>query len=320
MEEHFGVGKFADVFHGQLALTRGASATLAMRIRHGKKELQKAMEKAPMDVPMHQKALSEAEEHKKQWRDVVCGVRISGVSQALHPFDLETGRSQSEEAATQKLTEVLEKGRALVVNAKLPHRAEKAIAKVMRLIPSMVSQLSFYHDYCAESVAELSLGLELTTLVHRVLLPGLYLRAVAGKARAAEQARELWTQAELWLSELTREGSPWQQLPADRKAAVLKVCNHCVQVFQRASSAVEGYNGKLSLFAMLWHQLPPARLRALTIVHNYWTKGEDGTTPAERLFGAPPQCLFTHLVEHVELPPRPAQRRPRKPRSEILLH
>ena len=76
------------------------------------------------------------------------------------------------------------------------------------------------------------------------------------------------------------------------------------------SSCVEGRNGHLSLWHHSWHHISQRKLSALTIVHNYFTKRPDGTTPAERFFKKKPQDLFAWLLEHVDLPVRPAAKRP----------
>ena len=54
--------------------------------------------------------------------------------------------------------------------------------------------------------------------------------------------------------------------------------------FQRTSSAVEGRNGWLSQMNHNGRGISPKRLKAQTVLHNYYLKREDGTTAAERLF------------------------------------
>ncbi|MCP4457984.1 MAG: hypothetical protein GY816_08170 [Cytophagales bacterium] len=57
-----------------------------------------------------------------------------------------------------------------------------------------------------------------------------------------------------------------------------------VSNFQRTSSAVEGRNGWLSQMHHNGRGLSPKRLKALTVLHNYYLKRTDGTTAAERAF------------------------------------
>ena len=76
-----------------------------------------------------------------------------------------------------------------------------------------------------------------------------------------------------------------------------------VRQFHRSSSAVEGRNGCL---AQLYHNgrgLTPQRLRAITVIHNFGLKHEDGTMAASRLFGTEFPELFSWVLEQMgELP------------------
>jgi hypothetical protein len=72
-----------------------------------------------------------------------------------------------------------------------------------------------------------------------------------------------------------------------------------VPINLRQSKAVEGRNGCL---AQLYHNgrgLTPQRLRALTVIHNYGLKHEEGTTSARRLFGTEHPELFSWLLEQM---------------------
>ena len=52
-----------------------------------------------------------------------------------------------------------------------------------------------------------------------------------------------------------------------------------------------------------------SRLCALTVIHNYLLRRSDGTTAAQRFFGACPADLFTTLCARI-----PPPTRPRKPK------
>ena len=53
----------------------------------------------------------------------------------------------------------------------------------------------------------------------------------------------------------------------------------------------------------------PRRRRALTVVHNYFSKRPDGLTPAQHFFGAQHENLFAWLLKRTRLPARPARKR-----------
>jgi len=84
-------------------------------------------------------------------------------------------------------------------------------------------------------------------------------------------------------------------------------------LFQRSSSCVEGRHGPLSLRHHHLHQLRPHKLKVLTILHNYLIRRPDGTTAAERFFGAQPADLFEYVLDRLDVPARPAA--PRSTRS-----
>ena len=84
-----------------------------------------------------------------------------------------------------------------------------------------------------------------------------------------------------------------------------KMAGECAQIFQRSSSCVEGRNAQLSLRHHGIHRLSNKCLKAQTIIHNYYTRNRDGTTPAERLFDSKHADLFGWLLEKMDYPARP---------------
>ncbi len=66
--------------------------------------------------------------------------------------------------------------------------------------------------------------------------------------------------------------------------------------FQRTSSAVEGRNGYLSGLHHSGRGFTEQTLKVLTIIHNFDTKRDNGTTAAHRLFGQPFPDLFEWIV------------------------
>src|SRR5262250_1311852 len=81
-----------------------------------------------------------------------------------------------------------------------------------------------------------------------------------------------------------------------------------VQVFARASSAVEGRNGYLSQMHHNQRGLPKRRYKVWTIVHNFDCRAVDGTTPASRFFRRPFPDLFEAVLSAIESLPQPRRR------------
>ena len=81
--------------------------------------------------------------------------------------------------------------------------------------------------------------------------------------------------------------------------------------FHRSSSAVEGRNGCLAQMYHCGRGLTQKRLAALTVIHNFGLKRTDGTTAAERFFGAQFPDLFEWLMEQMGPLPLPRKGRVR---------
>ena len=90
---------------------------------------------------------------------------------------------------------------------------------------------------------------------------------------------------------------------------LFSLAKECSQLFQRSSSCVEGRNSQLSLRHHSLHKLSNSKLLALTTIHNFFIKRNDGSTAAHRFFSLKPKDLFSWLLEHVSFPARPAQKR-----------
>ncbi len=68
---------------------------------------------------------------------------------------------------------------------------------------------------------------------------------------------------------------------------------------------MEGRNGHLALKHHALHQFTTRKLQALTVLHNYVMWRADGTTAAERFYGAAPRDCFTWLLDRLAVPARP---------------
>jgi len=111
---------------------------------------------------------------------------------------------------------------------------------------------------------------------------------------------------------LVRARSPdglWGTLSPEMQADLEQKAQLCADLFQRSSSCVEGRNGQLSLKHHALHRFTLRKLQALKVLHNYLARRPDGTTAAERFYGAPSRDLFAWLLDHIAIPSRPRSRR-----------
>jgi hypothetical protein len=184
----------------------------------------------------------------------------------------------------------------------------------IKALPAMVRTIAFFWTTVAAWLAKTPWPwpAERTALItawlREQLLPGLYLERLAAQASTAAARQRL---RDLAAEVLARARSPdgvWGTLSEPERQLVETQARRCADLFQRSSSCVEGHNGQLSLRHHALHRLTARKLGALRVLHNFLVQRPDGTTAAERFFGARPRPLFRWLLSHLPLPARP--RRP----------
>jgi hypothetical protein len=327
-EQGLGVPHSPDLFHGQHELTKGLAPTLAARTRQARRWL----EEAQGDRDAAQAAAAAAGQPRGPGRPVdhagrvqqaervvagmgryvgVCAGRqealraaVRGLGEDDHPVELTTGCPQDAAAVRGKLDQRLAAVERVAADAAASAMAGPAVKKVRRQVPGLVAAVAFFWVR-AEAAAVARFGPQAWGWA-QPLICGQYLRRVAGQGKGAERRRQLRELAE-------RLVAAARQAAGGAAAAGWEVAERWGREvagwFARSSSAVEGRNGQLALRYHSLHRLPDRKLQALTAVHNFWVKRGDGTTAAERFFGAPPADLFEYLVEHLPVPARPAKRR-----------
>lgn len=242
----------------------------------------------------------------------------AGISAVYHPYRLSDGQRQSPEAVEGALNAKFAAASAIARKAELPERCHAGIAKAQRVTSAMVETIRYVHAETTACLLALSLPDDLRTEVAERLVPSLYLNRVAGRAATAQERRRLTTAADTLRAPLLLPDHCLNSLPEERREEIQTAAETCADLFQRSSSCVEGRNGQLSLYHHRLHALRGDKLSALTAVHNYYVTREDGTTPAERFFGSPPDDMFDRLVKRMPMPPRPARKRTANSPSKTL--
>jgi len=334
VKSDLGVHHSPDVFHVQHEIVKGTSAVLASK----KKKAEKLLEQATEDVqscirnqekylqaqhgpgrpPQFDKRIEEslqnqettrknlesAESHQQQIKEA-----IQKIGNVYHPVNLETGEPRQADAVSQSLNDCFKEMETVASETKLLDRSLKKIQKAKRVIVDMVAAILFYHMSVQAKVEALCLPLKVEQAVMSTLIPGLYLKRVSKQAKRADDRRRLHEKSLDILKTLQEADSPFIGLSADELGLIEKVSEDCANLFQRSSSCVEGRNGQLSLRHHGLHRLSNRKLSALTVVHNYFIRRRDGTTPAERFFGTKPREMFDFLLSSIDLPGRPAKSR-----------
>jgi len=193
--------------------------------------------------------------------------------------------------------------------ARLSESSRKRIEKARRLIEGFVATIAFFHLCAQMGISELHLSAELEVVVLKELIPALYLQVAGRKLPMASERAKVMAVSQPMLERIRGPGGALSQLPASERARIERVSGQAANLFQRSSSCVEGRNGQLALRHHSLHRLSDGKLVALTVVHNYYLTRRDGTTAAERFFGAKPKDLFGWLVDRLDVPARPAAKR-----------
>jgi hypothetical protein len=322
-----------DLFHGQRDLLKPLVLPLQRPIQQAQNDLEKARrhagsldgEVAPEELVKmslgeigqiadalrrEQAAAEQLERARGQKGQVVQEVR--GVGDDYHPFDRGTGRPVTAGQVGQRLGRHVDRLEQAARQAGLGARADEAVAKARSWLGALVAVVAWFWGLARQQVEELELSEEQEGAVYSSLLAGHYWETAAGRARDPEERKRLKELAERLLKEAWQAGGALASLPEEEKEEVRRVATQCAGLFSRSSSCVEGRNGRLSLHRHGQGRLSEAKLKALTAVHNYVARRADGTTAAERFFGAKPRDAFAWLLQRLPDLPRPAAKRPNK--------
>lgn len=317
-----GANHSPDLFHVQQELFKATTISMESRVKTAKKHLDdviksrenleeidkihphKMTEKNIEQYRIAQKyaefELEAAEEDQALMAD-----EIRGISTDYHPFDLVTGKARSAALVNLELEERFAIIEELSDRAMLSEKSLERIDKAHRVVPKMVGTISFVHSEIASCLESLELPEAIENVLLEQCIPGRYVELVAAKAQTAEERKRLKAQASAILPSQDIYLSLLSQLNPEEAVVVERTIKECAEIFQRSSSCVEGRNSHLGLSHHAHHHLLPRKLKALTAVHNYFSKRRDGTTAAERFFGQKPRDLFEYLLEKTPLPKRP---------------
>ena len=299
-----------DLFHIVRDIGRGILQYIGGAIHRNSEsieKLQKQLDKNPIVRENSDKLVNEQENLKELEKSLETIKKlIEKFSGCYHLFNIETGTINKASTMETSLKEIITEIKNIANKCNVPNNLLAGIKKAEKVIPQMINTVLFVHDYIQQIFEKFKCGSYERYLIREYLAPIAYLNIVATKSKSKEKQR-IYKLIESIVSvakpKLEKEN---QDRIEELKSAASMIANG----FQRSSSAVEGRNGQLSLRHHALHSISPNTLSVLTILHNYLSVREDGTTAAERLFGKKPRSLFEYLVENVKFPARPRYRRP----------
>lgn len=325
----FGCESGADVFHAQQDVSRWLGARLGKRIRRAEKTLEnvhasedKALKKSDeaallglkTDKLMAEQTLASARQSQQDYYE-----NLQGISDDVHPFSVLDNSINDAETIVQRL-----EGRAQALGALAEEQgiadSNNTLNKLRNQFEALaVVSVSFWWSWVHETL--LSIGIDNTELeqwLTTTLLPVTYWHHKMRQTKngnAKEKYRKAWESASA-----TFHAHPMSaQLPASEIQRWLLWAESMSRQFQRSSSAVEGRNGCLSQMVHNGRGLSEKRLKALTVIHNYDIRREDGSTAAMRLFNTQFPDLFLWLLDRMGELPLPRKRRERLSFNSLML-
>lgn len=328
----------SDVFHGQHELCSGLFGSLRGKLRAATAALATARKGVaavlaqrarwftapirPGPPPAWEAKLARAHEvvgeaeavlHRLDEQRAGLRVAIRDLGEAIFPIDLRTGAWLTPEAVRARLEGIFEEIWQRATELDLGDRARASITKAQRLVDAWVGSVAWWNRRIEARLGDPSLAPDVVGLVRAVMIPAAMLDEARRRAPTAFLRRALAAVIERVTAPLREPDGLWAGLPTEARASASALAVECARLFQSCSASVEGRNGYLSLRHHHLHALPAPWLAMMTTLHNYVIRRDDGTTAAERFFGAPHGDLFEHLVGVMPMPARPRRRQRRKP-------
>lgn len=310
----------ADLFHAQQDISRWLGAKLGRRHAQAKTEMESAQAVLfanPKPTVAEIEVVVDAELAYKQI-DSVCRMyheNLAGIAEDVHPF----ARGGAQPQRAQQVAARLEaRAEAFAVVAKKQGLADPKdrLAKFRHQVDDLAAHVEFWWQWVMEILTKLGVDDATHQWLTGVLLPTVYWHR---QQQLAQNPTQRQAQRKAWHEMLQRLQADafTASLPEHEVRRWLEWAEWMVRQFHRSSSAVEGRNGYLSQMAHNGRGLSETRLRALTVIHNYGLKREDGTTAAMRLFGQPSPDLFSWLVAEMGALPLPRKSRERGVRNSL---
>jgi hypothetical protein len=306
-----------DFFHVIHDIIKSYSLAIGRHLRQAHQDLKQAQDalvrrqerphKTP-EAPAATAGVAARQAEVEQWEAVQHTYRhhLETLSLTLHPFCLADSTPQTSDQVASRLYAAVEAIEALARRQQLPARP-RAMTKVRKQIPALAALVDFWWQGVWQDVEPFVLSPRWRQWVQECLLPLVYWEHRVAHTRCPRRKTKMVQALEAvrtaFDTHAITRGLDCQVLEEWQAWARLRV-----QVFARASSAVEGRNGYLSQMHHNQRGVPKRRYKVWTVLHNFDCRAADGTTPAARFFGRSFPDLFETVLSHIEALPRPRQR------------
>ncbi|MFM7448016.1 MAG: DUF6399 domain-containing protein [Leptolyngbyaceae cyanobacterium] len=322
-----GCPSLPDLFHLLQSLSKSLGSAIARRQAHLQKQLQALLAKrqavsSPESITQVESQITtlQAQQQSLATDQQDYQHSLHALSQAIHPFHLDTGESQVGLELPGHLQAPLATLERLS-HTYAPTQSQAALQRWQRQIPALSMTLHAWWQWALESLSAQTDNPDLQDWVLTALLPWVYWHQQTQKTRQA-QLKQAYQQAAQQAQARFLAASFTQTLPHLEQQQWIDWAIWMCDKFQRTSAAIEGRNGYLSALHHANRGFTEQTLKVLTIIHNFDLKRDDGTTAAQRLFGKPFPDLFEFIVQNMGELPRPRRslkgRKSKKPTVQAV--
>jgi hypothetical protein len=299
-----------DLFHLLRALSKSLGAAIAVQQARLHKQQPSDASESAQEIIATQRLQVETDYQEYQQS-------LHGLSQALHPFHIDTGESQMEHELPSHLQPHLSTLERLAT-IYAPTKSISVLASWKRQIPAMSGLIHAWWEWVLQSLSAQALESETRNWVLDSLLPWVYWSQQTEKTRQPLLKQSYAHAAQLAYTRLLADNFTPSLTNIEQQQWVDWAVWLCSK-FQRTSSAVEGRNGYLARLHHSNRGFTQQTLKVLTIIHNFDVKRDDASSPAQRLFRHDFPDLFLWVLPRMRpLPsPRSALKTP-KPKKLTL--
>ena len=309
----------ADLFHAQQDVSHWLGAKLGKLSKNAQKELaaaQQAENKASSAITESeqiqlQKNRLKAEETlaANQQSQADYHDNLQAIADAVHPFSL-VDNIPHDAVKVEELLEQRAQAFEKIARQQGIDDKKNTLKTFRNQFQPLAVTVSCWWLWVRETLQNLTVDEVMQNWLIMTLLPVVYWHQHLHKtqnSKARKQYRKAWEQA----VSAFRAHPFTASLSESDIQRWLTWAESMVRQFHRSSSAVEGRNGCLSQMYHNGRGLSKRRLQSATVIHNYGSKREDGTTAAMRLLGTEFPDLFSWLLEHMGELPLPRKGRER---------
>jgi len=306
----------ADLFHAQQDVSRFLGGSLGRRLSSSEKALEKVKNSEEKAEKRHDEATAtalkqshtDAEEKLKSIKQSKQDYHenLQRVSQTLHPFSIDDNSINNEESILSSLESSAQAFEKIADDQKIIDN-KGSMKKFRNQFSDLAVSVTAWWQWVIEVLQEIAIDPARKEWLITTLFPVLYWSRRIEQTKnpiLKQKYHEAWKKAtdNLHLHPLTA------QLAQEELEHWLILGTNMVGQFHRSSSAVEGRNGWLSQMYHNGRGFTEKRLKALTVIHNYFIQRKDGSTAAMRLFGREHPDLFNWLLDQLGELPLPRKR------------